>query len=286
MNFQQIKNLVKTHFLAGHNPDFIIIGAQKCGTTSLHYYLSQHPKLKGSRPKEIHYFDKWINYDYQLKWYKNHFNIMSFKKTLFFESSPNYIYYEEIARLIKEYFPGIKLILMLRNPVDRAYSAWNMYREMYERNKPDFSKRGGRFPGAPNYIYEYLMKGRSIFPGFSDVIQIEQELMSLENAPQEPAILRRGLYVDQIKDYLKYFDRENLHIIGFKDFATNTEKVLRSVYHFLEIPDYPFSDLNNEPKGKREYQKKMNQETQDYLNEFYKAKNLELFELLKFEPNW
>lgn len=273
-------------FLPKNDPDFIIIGSQKSGTTSLHYYLNHHPYLVGSKPKEIHYFDKWINYGYDLNWYQNHFKTIPSKKVLFFESSPNYIYHKEVARLIKKYYPTIKLILILRNPIDRAYSAWNMYREMYEKNKPDFSKRKGRVPREPNYIYKYLMKDRNQFPDFSEAIQIELKLLNQKNVPKEPAILRRGFYVDQIRNYLQIFPRKNLYIIGFKDLTINTKKVLNNLDNFLGVPEYHYNQIKNEPKGQRKYQKKMESKEREFLIDFYHQKNIELFELLKFEPNW
>ena len=97
------KNLLR--FFPKQKPAFIIIGPQKSGTSSLHYYLNQHPDLAGSSPKEIHYFDKWINHGYHLDWYENHFKTLSFRKKLFFESSSNYIYHESVAKYISECYP-------------------------------------------------------------------------------------------------------------------------------------------------------------------------------------
>lgn len=270
-------------FLPNRKPDFIIIGAQKSGTTSLHHYLLQHPKLKGSKPKETHFFDKWINYDYRFKWYENHFKALSSKK-LFFESSPNYIYYENVAKRIHKSYPNIKLILILRNPVNRAYSAWNMYKDFFYNKKIDFSKRPGKFPNEENKIYKYLMKNRNEFPSFKETIEIELKLIKKKES-DEPAILRRGIYVEQIKNYLKYFNKEKVFIMGFNDLVDNLNKVLYEIEEFLNLK-LPFPNLNKTPKNKREYGETMQKEDKNFLNEFYEDYNKELFKFLGKKINW
>ncbi|MFO7841298.1 MAG: sulfotransferase [Fidelibacterota bacterium] len=269
--------------LKGHRPDFIVIGAQKSGTSSLHYYLSQHPRLRGSLPKEIHYFDKWIHYGYDIKWYESHFKSFSRKNSLYFESSPNYIYYEETAKLLHEHYPGIKLILMLRDPAERAYSAWNMYRDMYMKGYPDFSKREGRHPGETNAIYRYLMKDRDAFPSFGEAIDIEMELIR-KKGPAEPAILRRGFYADQLKNYLKYFSGDQIHIIGFKDFTDHPQKVLKEVYQFLGVEAH--DKVKTPVKSKGSYRSSPGAKEKTFLADLYSDKNEALFTLINKKINW
>lgn len=110
-------------------PNFIIIGCVKGGTTSLYHYLCQHPNvkrvLKGLKRKEVHYFDR--NYQRGLKWYKEHFPKTS-ETELTGESSPNYFHHLKVPSRMKILLPNIKLILLLRNPIDRAYSNYWMYK--------------------------------------------------------------------------------------------------------------------------------------------------------------
>jgi len=270
--------------LKSHAPSFIIIGAQKSGTSSLHYYLDQHPDIKGSQPKEIHYFDKWINYGYSLRWYENHFKSFGIRKKLFFESSPNYIYYETAAKKISELYPNIKLILILRNPIDRAFSAWNMYKQMFEAGM-DFKKRLGKHPNQPNLIHEYLFKDRGSFPSLMETIEIEEELMET-NELDEPSILRRGIYVEQIKNYLKYFDRKQLLILGFYDLFDNINITLKDICYFLGINSYHNMNIDTSPRNKRIYDRNLDPEDHKNLKYFYKDFNNELFEMLGKEINW
>ena len=101
-------------FRKSYFPDFMIIGAQKSGTSTLHFLLSQHPDLTGSKPKEIHYFDKLPEERKSLEWYKKHFSKSVFeKRRLFFESTPNYIYYGHIPAELAALNPSMKFIIML-----------------------------------------------------------------------------------------------------------------------------------------------------------------------------
>ena len=106
-------------------PDFIIIGAQKCGTTTLFDLLEQHPLLAPSYKKEIHYFDGGLDpridtFKKGLSWYRGHFPLKSGKLT--FEASPLYLFNSLCAERIKRAVPDVKLIVLLRNPTDRAIS--------------------------------------------------------------------------------------------------------------------------------------------------------------------
>jgi hypothetical protein len=112
-----------------HAPDFIIIGAQKSGTSSLHYYLDQHPDFCASSEKELHYFNRHVHFGKPLAEYEANFR--SFRKKKHFESTPAYIYHPGALDLIKKTYPEIKLIAVLRDPVKRSYSAWNHYRQTF-----------------------------------------------------------------------------------------------------------------------------------------------------------
>ena len=100
-------------------PDFIIIGAQMCGTTSLYDYLAKHPNVLLSYVKEIHFFDH--SYNKGLLWYRSFFPLRIIKgKRMTGEASPYYIFHSHSAKRIAKTLPSVKLIVMLRNPVDRS----------------------------------------------------------------------------------------------------------------------------------------------------------------------
>ena len=102
-------------------PNFVIIGAQKSGTTSLSYYLQEHPEIY-VYPKEIHFFDdRDGTYEHGLEFYSGFFAESQGAKAIG-ECTPCYIYAEQPPERMYEAIPNAKLILIARNPVDRAYS--------------------------------------------------------------------------------------------------------------------------------------------------------------------
>ncbi|MGM0407604.1 MAG: sulfotransferase family protein [Bacteroidota bacterium] len=272
------------YLLKSNKPNFLIIGAQKSGTTSLHYYLSQHPLLVGTRPKEIHYFDRWINFGYDINWYERHFNHMFPKNKLFFETTPNYIYHESIAKQLALHYPNLKLILVLRNPIERAFSAWNMYHSFFISDKERFSRKS-RIPHSPNPVHLYYYKNRNVFPSFKEAIELELDVI-IKNGFEEPAILRRGLYAKQIKKYYKHFSREQILIIGFKDLVNDTETTLNKIYTFLDVPKYPMAKLNIEPRHARKHIASLSAEDQKFVENYFTEPNKELFQLIGEEIKW
>lgn len=269
----------------GNLPNFIIVGAQKSGTTSLHYYLSQHPNLTASSPKEIHYFDRYVNFGYTLEWYKSHFfNKKGLSPQLYFEATPNYIYHGKIGKQLAELRPDIKLILLLREPVDRAYSAWNMYRDLFEKNQLNLIKKE-IYPGRENSVYKYLYKNRESFPSFLEAVEIEQELIE-SNRDIEPSIIRRGFYAKQIQNYLKYLDRDQLLILGFKELVKHPVLAVNKVLSYLEVNSINVSQLNAKPKHRRSYIHKISKEERVYVEGFYREPNEALFDLLGYKPQW
>lgn len=106
-------------------PDFLIIGAQKSGTSSLFHYLGQHPALRPAFRKEVHYFDGGLKNGES--WYRSHFCLDSpggHQAVKAFEASPLYLFHPLAARRIHDRIPGMKLVVVLRNPVERAISQY------------------------------------------------------------------------------------------------------------------------------------------------------------------
>ena len=148
-----------------------------------------------------------------------------------------------------------------------------------------FSKRKSEYPDELIPIYEYFLKNRNNFPSFREAITYEKELIE-ENSNIEPAILRKGIYVKQIKTYNKYFDKNQIFIIGFKDLIKDSEKTLYSIYNYLDITNYPFEYINKEIKNKTYYKKQLNTLDKKYLENFYKDYNEQLFNLINKKINW
>jgi hypothetical protein len=219
-----------------HEPEFLIIGAQKCGTTSLHHYLNQHPHLIGSKPKEVHFFERDEHYKLGIDWYRQSF--FDFKhivgKKMYFEATPDYLYRNGVAERIYAHYPHMKLIILLREPVARAFSAWNMYRDFQAQDKIPAIVKRGYLEGKENNIFRELYASGP-YPSFDECVQLELKKVADHFLLQEPSFVRRGIYVNQIRKYREIFGPEHVAVWGFKDLLENKAATLNQMLHFLDF---------------------------------------------------
>jgi hypothetical protein len=195
-------------------PDTFIAGVQKCGTTTLHHMLARHPEIFFPRaPQEIHFFDVDENFRKGLDWYAGLFRGWKGQRVVA-QTSPLYFFEPAVPARIHEAIPHARFILILRNPVDRAYSHyWHEVKHGAETlsfeealsREPDRIRKG--FEGRRHYSY------------FS-----------------------RGEYATQFARYLEYFPRERFLALRFEDLAENVEEILRRCAEFLGVPLVGFSE--------------------------------------------
>ncbi|MEL0168564.1 MAG: sulfotransferase domain-containing protein [Pseudomonadaceae bacterium] len=264
-----------------NDPDFMIIGAQKAGTSSLFHYLAQHPEITGSTTKEVGHFHNNRHLGKSIADYRRFF--VGPPSQLYFEATPLYLYYPGVAAEIQRHYPEIKLIVLLREPGKRAYSAWNHYRDIFVSGKYKKAILGKQpLPGSK--LAEKLFQNREAFPSFRECIDIELELMA-SNDGFEPGILRRGLYLEQLEEYWKYFNRDQMLILGFRDLVDDLDGTLDKVTRFLGVAPLNAADIAKEPKNQRKYSEPMRQQDREFLDEFYAAPNQKLFEVIG-DLNW
>lgn len=216
-------------------PNLFIVGAPKCGTTSLAYYLKQHPEIFFPERKEPHFFGTDLNAPYpyfirDLKEYSNLFSDVKNEKIIG-EASVWYIYLKRAAAEIKAFCPHAKIIIMLRNPVDMMYSLHSQ--RLYTGNEDiaDFQ--------AALEAEEDRKRGRYIPKGVNLV---------------EGLFYRKvAMYTSQVKRYLDIFNHKNVHIIIFDDFEKNTSEAYRQTLHFLGVSEnfYPDFTILNKNKSIR-----------------------------------
>jgi len=224
-------------------PDFVIIGAQKSGTSSMYYYLSQHPDVSLSFEKEIHYYNYYIDHGKSLGWYKSFFPLKSSPK-ITGEASPNYLYAKLAAQKLKLDVPEVKLIVLLRNPIDRAYSEYNMH---------------------------VRQSGKAHFPTFEEAIANEDYTMEVSRV-----YLSRGIYTYFIKQWLEYFDRDRFLFVKSEDLFQKPRETLATVYEFLCLDQVYPDNLNPQEAG--EYSR-LAENTRTTLEEYFRAPNEELANL-------
>jgi len=139
---QKLKQWLKSfraRFAVTAKPEFFILGAQKAGTTALQATLCQHPQLARGQFKELHYFSNDAWYSRQtLHQYHSFFPAKTTNDRKYFEATPMYLYHPQVAERLWEYNPNSKLVVMLREPAMRAFSAWKMYHHQFPETKLSF----------------------------------------------------------------------------------------------------------------------------------------------------
>lgn len=192
-------------------PNFLVIGAQKCGTSWISSIVRQHPEVFAPTTKELHFFNKEENYRKGIDWYQEQFAGAAKKKAIG-EFTPNYFWTSndskeieesgrtrDIPNLIKKHYPDIKIILALRNPVDRAISAF----------------------------YHHI-KARRISPK-SCIFDVKENY----------GILSMGYYDEHLKNFLKYFSEEQFLILIYEDeININKMRTIKKIFKFLGISEF------------------------------------------------
>jgi hypothetical protein len=266
-------------FLPAHTPYFLILGAQKSGTTSLHFYLNQHPLLVGSRPKELEYFTVDSIYEKGEVWYTNQFKSHKslLSKKLYFESTPDYLYRSYVPERIYRFKKDLKFVIILREPVSRAYSAWNMHRDfLLKRKELPLLIRNSYMNGREHNSFKELYKS-SIFPDFETCIASEFEKIENSSVLEEPSFIRKGIYIEQVERYFKYFDPSKFLFLGMKELSRNKVATLNRILNFLELKEYDWNIELLPVQHKRSYDADLNPKTSTLLQEFYAPYNNKLF---------
>lgn len=263
-------------------PSFLIIGAQKCGTTALYKYLSLHPQIivpRGGR-KEIHFFDFDERYNKGILFYHSMFPELEIKQ-ISFDASPSYIFYPYVPKRIYEYNKDIKMICLLRNPIERAFSAYQMYKLLYEKDKDWLYKYGTRL-GITIKTNKLNDESYSTFHAF---IEEEMDAISKEEKPVYQ-ILERGYYAKQLRNYYNFFKKEQILIYNTDDLRNSTKEVLDEMQEFLEIENYSYKPEEIAPFFEGNYRDAMEEKSRLLLDNYYKQYNKELFDLLHVDYGW
>lgn len=200
-------------------PNFLCIGAQKAGTSSLYNLLKQHPDIYLPE-KELHFFDKKTEYEQGKTYYEQNFEGHNGEKIIG-EFTPDYSVYSYCPKRIKETLgKNIKIIFILRQPVKRAYSQYNHYKVL----------------------------GSERSESFEDVLSLnEQEKIAseYESWDNPKYYVGRGLYFEQLNRYLEEFDESNILIVLFEDLISRTGVELKKIQQFLDLSPHKNFELNN-----------------------------------------
>jgi len=237
--------------LPDNAPAFMIIGAQKAGTTALYSYLSQHPGIAASPAKELHFFNCEKKYLLGIDFYHSLFPSVG-KNQLTFDASPSYLCHLNASKRIFAYNRKIKIIVLLRDPVERAYSAWNMYAKLYKRNKNWFYDEW--LANCDTSKSKYVKRSELAIFDFKDYILEEFEVQQISpSAIIEAPVILHGYYYDQLSRLYSYFPEKQILIIENSELRKNSVSILQRIEKFLGLSGNDWSKANLSPVFEGDY---------------------------------
>jgi hypothetical protein len=243
-------------------PDFLIIGAQRAGTTSLHKYLMRHAGTARPTRKEIHYFDRY--FDLGELWYRSHFPLRSrlrrgdATRVITGEATADYLFHPLVPERARHLVPEARLIVVLRNPVERAYSGWRLMQRTGIDRRP-----------------------------FDEAVRRELEVLTI-SADQRPSpsigeYLARGLYATQLERLFRFFPQDRVLLLSSEDLFGRPASVMNVVQDFLGLERRelgPFEPMNSAP-GPR-----LDPVLGAELADFFRPHNERLYELVSRDFRW
>ena len=273
-------------------PDFLIIGGAKSGTTSLFAHLVEHPNIIPGSMKEVFFFQYISNN--KTSFYRSHFPIKR-KNLITCDSTSSYFVHPLIPARVHKLLPSAKLIVVLRNPVERAYSEFH---------------------------YTVTL-GSELTENFGDVIKSELKRIEIGNKKPELKIentnynhfafshLRDGLYVQHLERWLKFFPNEQLLVLHTKDLYTNLDQTLAETFEFLNLPKYQienrieknkidkirplsghvrniYKNIDSKTRTLFNVQNypEIKSETRKFLQDFFRPHNEKLFKMIGKRFDW
>jgi hypothetical protein len=257
-------------------PGFVIAGAERCGTTSLFHVLRQHPGVfSATLPrKEVHYFD--YKYHRGLAWYRCHFPLTARARLVAriagtapvaFEATANYMFDSLAPGRIARDLPGVRLLVLVRDPVERAYSA-HAHQVGYGYETESFERalelEDARLEGEAERIVAD--------PGYAS-----------RSSYDHHSYRTRGHYADQLDRLEEIFGRDRIHVVDSGDFFTDPGPVYDQILDFLSLPHIGqpvFTPRNARPRSP------MPETLRAALEEHYRPHDERLTAWLGREPSW
>jgi len=268
-------------------PSAICIGAQKGGTSALSEYLACHPGVAPSKVKEIDFFNCPSRFARGVDFYHSHFPRQTplNRGRLTFDITPGYLFGgQKAAERIHGYNSRMKLIVLLRDPVARAYSAWNMYRKYCRENPEWFSKWVNR---CDQSRAEHQFDPRPATFGTDFERDIRDEIVLLDQGRMiEMPLLALGQYFKLLNPYFELFARNQILVFSTEQMQQDTAGHLRRVESFAGLSSYNWSEKQLAPRFVGGYSDPIPPKAAETIESFYQAQNRELFKLLGAEFPW
>lgn len=228
--------------------EYMIIGAMRSGTTTLHNCICSHPQIKKTKRKELNYY--CLYYHKGFEWYTKQFPECAISG----DASPFYLAYPQAAQRIYNDFPETKLIVILRNPVDRAWSHYQYVKRRWDdlSFEEAIAWETVRLEQYKPESYEYMVY----------------------------SYLRMSRYSELLKPYFNLFN--NILVLQSEEYYRNPQSTLDTVFEYLELPKI---EIGLQYRGRAEYEQ-MSSYTRDYLQGYFEPYNQELFRMIGKDFEW
>jgi len=233
-------------------PNFMIIGGMRCGTTVLYKILKKHPEISFSKTKEPHFFDLDKRYLKGVKFYKEYFNIAS---QAIGEATASYLRrYNKVPKRIKQILPKLKVIIMLRNPVDRSFSHYFFHQQ--------FKKK--------------IKQKQCIYDSIEDMIA---------KTGFDSNVFKDSLYYFQLQEWFKYFPKSQVLIVKSEDFFKSPQLTIRKILKFLKVKvlnlNLEVDKINTITKNR-----KLKKHTRKIMKNYFTKFNTKLHSLINRDLRW
>ena len=265
---------------SGALPDFVIIGAKKCGTTFLYHLLTQHPHVEPAAFKEPHFFD--FLFEEGVEWYRQCFPTPRWKdgrRNITGEATP-YMPGRRIPERMAEVVPQARLIALLRNPVDRAYSDYQQVARTGRETRT--------FEEAIGVMKQHSLSQEDEVPDGKDIADLDED----------SEYLSRSVYVDQLLRWSKFFSEKQMLVLRSEDLFEHQRETLKRVLAFLELPAWepeaagpqglqsPKFRNKRDKRNKGRYEENMGPATRRRLEEYFEPHNHRLYDYLGVDFGW
>lgn len=260
-------------------PDAYMIGFAKCGTTSLFEYLAEHPDVRGGLAKEVHYFDHGSRYARGDSWYRACFPLslertvrtkLLRKKMTVIDATPRYVNHPHAMHRIKRITPNAKFIAIVRDPIERAYSHYNMNASEAGVVNEDLS------------FADAILKESQRISGEYEKMERDESYYSTEYYGHGYA--EGGLYSRWLKTWMAEFPKSVL-VLDSGALAADAQKALDEVTDFLGLDRHKLADASRRNVGRHDSDG-IDDQTRKHLADYYREPNAELYSLLGRDFGW